>query len=68
MSRPTGKTDISPRALEMIMRDVLEGMEELSLLAGYQADLAHNDIRLLLDQGLHRDNLIYFTPAPRRVA
>ncbi len=33
------KAKISKRGLEMIMRDVLEGMEELSLQLGYHMDL-----------------------------
>lgn len=68
MARQTDTADISLRALEMIMRDVLEGIEELSLQAGCLAGLDRGEFRLLSDQLPAKDNLIYFTPAQRRVA
>jgi hypothetical protein len=74
MSRPVNKPPTSPalsnRALEMIMRDVLDGMEEISLRAGYLADMEEALEFALLPPPAPRqeNNIIYFPQPLRRIA
>ncbi|MEO5342792.1 MAG: hypothetical protein H7842_05550 [Gammaproteobacteria bacterium SHHR-1] len=70
MSRPEIKSPVSNRALEMIMRDVLDGMEEISLHAAYAAELEASTDFSLLPPAPERpeNNIIYFPQPLRRIA
>ncbi|MBF0255392.1 MAG: hypothetical protein HQL47_02800 [Gammaproteobacteria bacterium] len=70
MSSQSPKLDVSNRALEMIMRDVLEGMEDLSLRAGYSSEIPVDDLLELVRQHpLSDDNRILYFPQPlKRIA
>jgi hypothetical protein len=61
------KTHLSPRALEMIMRDVLDGLEELSLHMGYHMNL-NGEVRALrpVPVSRHPQNNIHLLQAKQR--
>jgi hypothetical protein len=53
--------------LELIMQDVLEGMEELSLQLGYQSSVDPRQISRLTEMNGHNaNNIIHFTRPPLR--
>ncbi len=70
MSRPSNKAPMSNRALEMIMRDVLGGMEELSLRSGYETQLEDDFDFQLIREAPEPDQakILYFPQPLRRIA
>ncbi len=58
--RKAGNNPLGPKALEMVMRDVLDGMADLAILDSWEMDTSVDilGIEAASEPGTHADNVI----------